>query len=301
MKSLMWREVFISLPTHLKDDLSGILFDEKTKGINEAEPDSNSPDITSLKAYFQSEDFNLLFDKLKKRIEKLCSQHKKYGPSFTIESKIIKEKDWGCSWAEHFKPVNAGSMLVISPPWIKRSDKSKRINIAIYPGMAFGTGTHESTRLCLKMIEYVILSKEKKIRDSFLDIGTGSGILSISARKLGFKKCRGIDIDEDAIRNARHNLRINGIGKGVNFSKASPQHIRKKHYSFVAANMILSEHNGISRCFPDIVKPNGFLAVSGLIKGQEKDFLQFDSVRRFFKKEKTFREKEWCGILLRKI
>ncbi len=293
----MWWEASISFPIQLKDIILGIIYDEDTKGI--VEPVSDEGEISLLKAYFESDNFEPVGKRLRESIDKkaISPEHRK---QITVSGSKIEDKNWGCSWAEHFRPVNVGKKLVISPPWIEYTGSDKRKNIAIYPGMAFGTGTHESTRLCLNMIEFAVSEYVKKTADSLLDIGTGSGILSISAFKLGFKRCRGIDIDDEAIRNARHNLRINGIGRGVNFTKGTPESIRLIKYSFVAANMVLNEHKGVSPYYEKLTRKGGYLAISGILKNQRRDFMKLNGIGDFFKNERAFREGEWCGLLLRR-
>jgi ribosomal protein L11 methyltransferase len=127
--------------------------------------------------------------------------------------KKIADQNWMEAWKEHYKPISIGRRLMIVPAWMNSPEPS-RIPIKIDPGMAFGTGTHPTTQLCLELIE---ASYEKRLtfnvqRSTVIDIGCGSGILSIAALKLGAKTALGVDIDIESVKNSRENADKNGIG-----------------------------------------------------------------------------------------
>ncbi|RMF92656.1 MAG: 50S ribosomal protein L11 methyltransferase [Candidatus Schekmanbacteria bacterium] len=296
-ESPFWWQVSIVIPSYLKDDVSCILAEEMTNGIIEKSY-RNSKNRLSLQAFFAQNDFDEKFKNIKNKLNELTSKRNCKGLKITVNKKKLMDKKWGCNWASHFKPVRVGKKLLISPPWTEYSDRKKRINIVIYPGMAFGTGTHESTRLCLKIIEYIVLNQKMKNLDSFLDIGCGSGILSIAAYKLGFKRVKGFDIDKEAIKNAKYNLKLNKLEENIKILCGSPKIVKNECFTFVAVNMVLNELISISSYLPMLVEKKGMLAVSGIIKGQDKEFLKNKFISENFFKEKTFRENEWRGILL---
>lgn len=134
-------------------------------------------------------------------------------PSSLIEVKVtaVADRDWLAEWKKEWRPVEVGCFIV-APPWIEIASAPNRFVISIEPGMAFGTGTHETTRLCLKAIEKYFRGK------SFLDVGTGTGILAIAAAKM-FPEARveAIDNDSDAVQIARENARLNGVGDQIIF------------------------------------------------------------------------------------
>ena len=138
-------------------------------------------------------------------------------PAFLIDLKVreVADRDWLAEWKKEWQPVEVGR-FIIAPPWSEIPDAGGRIVIRIEPGMAFGTGTHETTRLCLKAIE-------KHFRGgSFLDVGTGTGILAIAAAKI-FPDARveAYDTDAEAIKIARENARLNGVGGQIRFRTGS--------------------------------------------------------------------------------
>lgn len=140
-----------------------------------------------------------------------------FAPASLIDLKVreVADRDWLAEWKKDWQPVEVGR-FIIAPPWSEITDAGGRIVIRIEPGMAFGTGTHETTRLCLKAIE-------KHFRGgSFLDVGTGTGILAIAAAKM-FPGARveACDTDTDAVEIARENARLNGVGEQVHFLAGS--------------------------------------------------------------------------------
>ncbi len=187
---------------------------------------------------------------------------------FSFEYMYISERDWNESWKKTFQPIDVGNRLTIIPPWFE--PKAERINIIIDPGMAFGTGHHETTIRCLMLIEELSLKIYKKNR--FLDIGTGTGILSIAASKLGFKEIVGLDIDPLAIEAATRNIKSNNI-KNITIKCDRLAHIEYR-FDLIAANL-LSE--ALIELAPEIASrldDNGVIVFSGVIEGQEYDVIK---------------------------
>jgi ribosomal protein L11 methyltransferase len=182
--------------------------------------------------------------------------------------KPIEEINWSESWKKHYRPVKIGKRLIILPSWLDSPDET-RIPIHIDPGMAFGTGTHPTTQLCLQMMEdYTPLGGD------VLDIGCGSGILSIAALKLGAKRAFGVDLQEEAIPAALENAVVNGVADRVEFTLGSISEIKSgiggiKHAPLVIANILafilkklLDEGLG------DLIAPGGVLILSGILEEQ---------------------------------
>ena len=153
-------------------------------------------------------------------------------PHIQFETSTITEQNWAENWKRFFKPVQITSKFVVKPPWSKTQLKKDQISINIVPGMAFGTGTHATTKLCIQALE----QRLRKRGLSVLDVGTGSGILSIVAARLGAGEVWGVDIDGVAIENARENVRQNGISDIIRIRKGSIGDIRKR-FDVVVANI----------------------------------------------------------------
>ncbi|MBI5375991.1 MAG: 50S ribosomal protein L11 methyltransferase [Candidatus Schekmanbacteria bacterium] len=304
----MWIELSITAPAVFQDALSNILFEEGASGTEE-ERLSIEDSIITLKAYFPEKDFKSSVRNIRKRLQSVCKRGNKASKKVKIAFQSIESMDWGLEWKKHFKPVRIGKTFIILPPWNKKNKTNKewnkkyhnrRIVIIINPGQGFGTGTHESTKICLKLIEEISAMTESAKLKKFLDIGTGSGILSIAAAKSGFKSCKGIDIDPEAVNNAEENIILNRLKSKISLHVLSPFDLGGEYFDAVAANMILSEHIGICSCYKNIVKTNGLLAVSGLVEGQEKELLSHPEISNHFKKIKTKSCGEWKGLLLKR-
>lgn len=173
-------------------------------------------------------------------------------------------KDWLAEWKKGFKPFAITSRHWVVPSWCDIPEEARHV-IRIDPGMAFGTGTHETTRLVARELE--ILGPH----NSLLDVGTGTGILAVLARQLGFKKVAATEIEADARRVAFENFALNGVDVEMDSRQVGELGER---YSVVVANIIDGVLVRIQDQLKARVKPGGWLVVSGIIKEREKDFLQ---------------------------
>ena len=218
-------------------------------------------------------------------------------PSLGIEAEIelegMNEDDWAESWKQYYKPVPLGRVTIV-PAWEKYEAKEGEIIIRMDPGMAFGTGTHETTRLVIRLMQDILQGGER-----LLDVGTGSGILSICASKLGAKSCNAYDIDPMAVKVARENVIADGctnitVGvsdllKGVDLSDGK--------YDFCVANIV---SDIIIRMLPDVtryVKDGAPLILSGII-GDRADEVRSAVISHGFTVEKEIRENDWVGMLV---
>jgi ribosomal protein L11 methyltransferase len=203
---------------------------------------------------------------------------------FTFSYIYISERDWNESWKKKFQPIDVGQNLSIIPPWLQ--PKSGRVNLIIDPGMAFGTGHHDTTRTCLEHIERI--SREGS-KGRFLDVGTGTGILAIGASKLGFKEVVGVDIDPLAIDAAKRNAAHNGLNN-VTILQGTIS-VTEGVYDVIAANLLSEILIAIAPEISARLKEGGTALLSGMIIGQE------DEVIAAMEKEGLkFREKHYDGI-----
>jgi ribosomal protein L11 methyltransferase len=147
-------------------------------------------------------------------------------------------QDWSQSWKRHFKPLQIGARLLLRPSWSRRRAGKDCVEVVLDPGLSFGTGQHPTTHFCLSEL---VRHRADKLPQSFLDIGTGSGILAISARKLGYGPVEAFDLDKEAVKVARANARLNRVSATVgircqDLAKLPPRSARR--YSIVCANLI---------------------------------------------------------------
>ena len=195
--------------------------------------------------------------------------------------KQIADQNWMEAWKEHYKPIPIGRRLMIVPAWME-SPEPTRIPIKIDPGMAFGTGTHPTTQLCLELIEIFFedLSKTEDKKPRVMDIGCGSGILSIAALKLGAQTALGVDIDIESVRNSRENADKNGIGGEFLIGQGSVAEVLVGQFAFRSAPLVVANILApvIIRLFDmglsDLVEPGGTIILSGILAEQEEKVLE---------------------------
>lgn len=181
---------------------------------------------------------------------------------------MIAEEDWASSWKEHFKPLPVGERLLILPSWEQPGPAEERRVITLDPGMAFGTGGHETTRLCLECLEQ-ILTQEPVLDQPLLDLGTGSGILAIAAAKLGATRIDAVDIDPQAVLVAEENCRLNLVADAIDCS-TTPLEQLPDGYAVILANILAEE---LVRMAPELTRrlcANGLLVLSGILAEREQ-------------------------------
>ena len=191
----------------------------------------------------------------------------KLGPG-KISARKIRRQDWAESWRRHFRPIEIGSALLLKPSWSKRKPRKNQKSVVLDPGLSFGTGHHPTTQFCLEQI--VTFQKTTRPK-SFLDIGTGSGILAIAAAQLGYQPVMGFDIDAQAIQVARANAKQNGVLGKVRLAcqdlSRLPQKATQKH-DLICANLIvdllLAEKARLRR----LLAPGGTLVLAGILKSE---------------------------------
>lgn len=177
------------------------------------------------------------------------------------------EQDWAEAWKEHYRPIRAGRRVVVRPPWYDYRPESDDLVVVLDPGMAFGTGTHQTTRLALMLLE-----EELSPGMTVLDVGTGSGILAIAAALLGARAVRGVDIEPVAIRRAAENVRLNQVADVVQLEVGSldPEAAEPVTYDLVVANIIARVLIDLAPALVRSVRPGGRLILSGIIEPKEE-------------------------------
>ena len=186
---------------------------------------------------------------------------------FTFDYLYLSERDWNESWKKRFIPIDVGRNLSILPPW--EGAPSGRIPLIIDPGMAFGTGHHETTKTCLMLIEKYVTSTIPSLH--FLDVGTGTGILSIAAAKLGFTYVVGVDIDPLAVDAARRNAGLNSL-TNIEIREGGISEV-KATFDMIAANLMSEVLVLIAPEIASRLNTPGIAILSGMLVGQEDDVI----------------------------
>ena len=180
----------------------------------------------------------------------------------------VNEEDWANSWKAYYKPLHIGKRMVIVPAWEKYEKKPGEIILTMDPGMAFGTGTHETTRLVIELLE-----KYTKPGMRVLDVGTGSGILAISASLLGAAKCNAYDIDPVAVRVARDNIVLNGLADKITAREGDLLEAVDEVADVVIANIIADVICMLAEPVKAHIKKNGLFICSGIARERQDEVI----------------------------
>ena len=213
-------------------------------------------------------------------------------PTPFLDIKKIENQDWSTSWRSFFYLEKITDNLMILPAWEAMPDPVKGHVIRIDPGTAFGTGKHETTRMCLQAIEENVPQKSWIM----LDVGTGSGILSVYGAMLGAKEVTAIDIDPEAVRWAEKNIELNDIPIKIDLSTTPLEEIDRK-YDIIAANLIMNTILELNPLFPGVLAPEGVLILSGILK-EQIGRIEEDVLRYGLKKKGEILMGEWACMLV---
>lgn len=197
---------------------------------------------------------------------RIAALSKRTGFVYDLEIRRINEEEWAESWKTFFGPEHITDSIVVKPTWREYSPDPGEVVLEIDPGMAFGTGTHPTTAMCVQQIE-----KYLETGASFLDVGTGSGILMLAAARLGSKNLLGIDKDEIAVRVAAANMLQNGIDPATyRFNVGNLAESVKERFGFITANILFGVILELLDTIHNNLEKNGFLVCSGILGRNEK-------------------------------
>jgi ribosomal protein L11 methyltransferase len=213
-----------------------------------------------------------------------------------VRSEVVVDQDWSQKWKEHFKPFEIIPHLMIAPSWEPCEPPVGSRVIVMDPGMAFGTGHHATTRLCLQMLQEMVL---KNPGCNVLDVGTGTGILGMAASLFGASEVMGIDNDQDAVTAARENVRKNHLEEKVNISGRNLGEIEQR-YQLVIANIVHDVLAALAEDLARVTKPGGTLLLSGLIHGEQTESIAHCFQAKGFTLVEQRREREWGALRLEK-
>lgn len=282
-----WIEVSIVTSSEAVEAVTGILYNTPVKGVSIE--DSNDVEFKKkhhgdwdyfdekllnikegavIKGYYKEDDeFENNIEYIKKSIDNLHEFGIDKGKGLVISNKV-NEQDWENNWKKYYKPTKVGARIVVKPIWEKYDPKDYELVVELDPGMAFGTGTHETTRMCIQALERYVDDNS-----TVFDIGTGSGILAISAAKLNASKVLGVDLDPVAVDSARQNLKYNNLDN-IEIKHGDLMEVVEGKANVIVANIIAEV---IKILIPDVNKfitKGGYFISSGIIKDRAKDVIE---------------------------
>jgi len=300
-----WLKIEIAAPAELMDALGNFLTETGAQGVFEEtlEPQyaadfPATPATETIKAYFPSD----------LRSEKRIAAIQKYLTSLSeifsdlpvpvLKTETISDPDWGEQWKKYFKPVRVSNNIIVKPTWERYTPSSRDIIIEIDPGMAFGTGQHASTRMCIEALEEIIM-KDRTIEDwKVLDVGCGTGILGITAAKLGAQDIICVDIDKKATEIARENAAINQVDDRLRIINKDAAMINEPR-NLIIANLTSRLLLKLRQHFTQLLLPEGYMIISGIIEQDAKEIETNFSIAQLIQ-NKVITEKEWICYVLKK-
>lgn len=287
-----WLRISLHVPGASIEAVSNFLMERGATGIEENEGDEKGE---RLKAYFLRDGREGGVLRALRRYLKSLQVIQPEISQARIEAVTIPEQDWGENWKRFFKPFRVTSRVVVKPPWSSFRPKKNEVSIVIKPGMAFGTGTHATTKLCIRALEKGLKKKGRSV----LDVGTGSGILSILAARMRAGEVLGIDTDEVAVEMARENVRQNQVSDLVRVRKGSIGHLRRQ-FDVVVANIDLRGLRRMRQPLLRHLKRKGLLVLSGLLEGQGDRLRQYYMETGLLRRGQSTREGEWVCLTFQK-
>lgn len=294
-----WIELSVEIPSELVETLSQMFYRYGHGGVAVIEKVCFNPDEgehpppsrqVTLKTYLPLDSTS---NERRNRIDLGVRLVAHAYPATTLQEKIISEEDWESSWKKHFDVLSIGNKIVICPTWRNYEAKKSDVVIMLDPGMAFGTGHHPTTRICLEELEHLI-----KPDMDVLDVGCGSGILSIAAAKLGARSVFGLEIDSVAVQAAKQNVQANKTGYTVRIAQGSlpSTYIQPHSYNIAVANISSKIISEIASEIIKVVKPGGKLIASGiLIENMKSPEKMLSSAGLTI--EKTLIEDDWVTLV----
>lgn len=310
---MKWIEVFVKTTSEFEEEVTNILYEANIQGIiiedfqdvldlekNKKDWDIIDPDLLNnyyegiiIKGYLEEDDdVEEKIDFIKEKIHGLPRYDLDIRDT-EVEINTIEETDWNQEWKKHFKPFPVGKNFLIKPSWEEIDEDTERKIIEIDPGMAFGTGTHATTLMCLEALENYL-----KEDDLVYDIGTGSGILAIAAGKLGANSI-GIDIDEDSVRTAKDNVKLNKCADNVKIIKGNLLNKAMDKADIIISNIIADAIINMSGNLNKFLKDSGIFIASGILENKKEEVIQALKANKFEILETSVMD-EWLCIVARK-
>jgi len=233
------------------------------------------------------------FNRFKDELEQL-GKNINIGEFFKIETTTIQDSDWENSWKDYFDILNIGEKFVIVPTWREYENEEDKYVINIDPGMAFGTGGHETTSLCIKNLE-----KYVKPHDNVIDVGCGSGILSIAASYLTDGSLKAVDLDKLAVDVSRENFALNNLKNRIEVEEASLLTKETKKYDVIVANILAHIIELMLEDAYKLLEDGGYFITSGIIKDKKDELLE-KMLEQGFKLVEETSDNEWYSFVVTK-
>ncbi|HEU20685.1 MAG TPA: 50S ribosomal protein L11 methyltransferase [Deltaproteobacteria bacterium] len=299
----VWIEIVVTTPPELSDALANFLTELGTQGVIQEERiensfDSNDHTSVEIKAYLPaSGDIKEQIGALNRYIDSLSILFPDLDKPEVTTDRIV-DPDWGEQWKKFFKPLRISKDIVIKPTWERYAPLGRDIVIDIDPGMAFGTGQHPSTRMCINAIEELVRANQDSNTWTALDVGTGTGILAICCAKLGIDKVVALDLDPKAVEIAGINIAINRVDHKIDILNRDVA-MYAGEFNLVVANLTANALINLRPHLDRMIKQDGFIVLSGIM---DQDGTNVTTIyqTKDITLDSTLTEKEWVCYVFRK-
>lgn len=300
-----WLKIEIAASAELMDALGNFLTETGAQGVFQETLEPPFPEdfpeaqvCETIKAYFpqdvRSEKRIAAIQKYLKSLNEIFSDF----PAPVLKTEIISDPDWGEQWKKYFKPIRVSSNIIVKPTWERYTPSSRDIVIEIDPGMAFGTGQHASTRMCIEALEDIIM-KDRSVQDwRVLDVGCGTGILGITAAKLGARDVICLDIDKKATEIARENAAINLVSDRLHIVSKDAAAVTEMR-NLIIANLTSKLLLKLRHHLMQLLEPEGYMIISGIIEQDAQEIEENFSAAPLIQ-NRVITEKEWVCYVLKK-
>lgn len=300
-----WLKMEIEANAQVMDALGNFLTETGAQGVFQEALEPQSPgdfpeqsDTEKIHAYFPDD---ARVGKRISTVQNYLDSLSQIFPEFkkpSLKTEVISDPDWGEQWKKYFKPIRVSGNIIVKPTWERYSPSSRDIIIEIDPGMAFGTGQHASTRMCLQAVEDIIL-KDRSIKNwKVLDVGCGTGILGITAAKLGAQDVIGVDIDKKAVEIARENAAINEVDDCIKFINRDVKTLNESR-NLIIANLTAKLLLELGEHLKNLLVPNGYMVISGIVEPDRQAIEENFCIAPFIQ-DAVITEKEWVCYALKK-
>ncbi|MGA9287967.1 MAG: 50S ribosomal protein L11 methyltransferase [Anaerobacillus sp.] len=311
---MKWSEISIHTTNEAIEAVSNILHEAGASGVviedpmdlvkawdttfgevYQLNPDDYPEEGVVLKAYIPVNSFlGETVEQIKEAINGLLVYDIDLGHN-TVQISEVNEEEWATAWKKYYKPVKISERITITPTWEEYQPvTTDEIIIELDPGMAFGTGTHPTTVLCVQALEKIIEPGQRVI-----DVGTGSGVLSIAAASLGADSVDALDLDEIAVKSAYLNTKLNKVNHKINVSQNNLLEGVEETYDVIVANLLSEIIIRFTDDVARVLKPGGAFITSGIITAKKQEVKQ-SIIEQGLEIEETLQMEDWVAFIARK-
>lgn len=310
MAASSWLEVSLIVDDELAEPVSEVLARFISDGVViestavSADPEDEGGHAVGPLRVFGYLPVDERIEETRRRLEEALWYLGRIRPLPPAQYRTVEQENWAEAWKVHYRPVSIGERLMIVPAWLGVSEEN-RLAVRIDPGMAFGTGTHPTTRLCLELIEKILIEPGVNPAEAdVIDLGCGTAILAIAALKLGARRALGVDIDHEAVQAARENVEMNNVADRVELARGSLDDIRRGRFSIQRANLVLANILApvlvrlLDAGLADLRIPGGSLVLSGILAEQAPE-VESAARRRGLRLVEQVQSGDWVALWLR--